>query len=730
MTRYLPALTIFLGSFLLFGVQPLLGRTLLPSFGGTAAVWTVCLAAYQTLLLAGYFYAHVVSSRPRSVQRALHTGLLALAVLWTAAFAFFRPELKAHIGNSSMPALEVLFCVMVFAGLPYVLLSAGSTLVQAWLSKAEDGGRRPEDGHAQPAGTVQSSVLGSRSSDSRSIYRLYAVSNLGSFCGLLAYPFLLEPYLSLTAQWWGFAACLAAYAALLSVVARQPDAPSSDLRPPPSDLRPPSSPSSALCPPSSPSSSWLWFALPCLSVFLLNAVTAHLTMDVMALPLLWVALLGAFLLSYVIGFSGVAERHLGVWCVGAAGFAAAAAWGADKGGSLPHFAINLVAGGGLCLVGGVFLHGLLYRIRPESSRLTRYYLNGAAGGAAGGLMASLVAPLVFTGVTEYPVAIVLVTVAAAAYAATEWRTGSRRMAWVCAAGVAVAAGMLVWGAVVEADTKGRTIICQRRGFYGVVTVTEMPASAMGGSSKGVVREFIHGGTVHGMQALIPGKERMTTTYYTDTGGGFAVVNHPAYKAGRPIRVGLVGSGIGVMLGYCRTNDFYRCFEISPEVAAVARDPKLFTFYSGAPGKVEMVLGDARKALEAEAAKGEELYDVLVIDAFTGDNQPYHIFTREAFALYFSRLKRDGLLAVNISNWHLELMPFAKAVSGAFDCSALGLSADKDLERLTFGSLYAVYGREPCDLTFPKGLHIVDFNSVPDVALPTDEKGSFTRYVTW
>ena len=184
MKRHLPVITIFLGSFLLFGVQPLLGRTLLPSFGGTAAVWTVCLAAFQTLLLAGYFYAHLIHRRTLRAQRSAHTLLLALAVVWTAAFAFYRPMIREQIGNSGMPALEVLFCVLVIAGLPYVLLSAGSTLVQAWLAK---------------------------SSESRGVYRLYAVSNLGSFCGLLAYPLLFEPHVSLTRS-GGLPAGLAVYA--------------------------------------------------------------------------------------------------------------------------------------------------------------------------------------------------------------------------------------------------------------------------------------------------------------------------------------------------------------------------------------------------------------------------------------------------------------------------------------------------------------------------------------
>ena len=189
----LPNLCVFFGSFLLFVVQPMLGRTLLPSFGGSAAVWTVCLASFQTLLLAGYLYAHFLSKRSRRTQAVLHVLLLILAVLWSAGFAWLRPSLQPVLGNSAIPSLEVLFCVFVFTGLPYVLLASGSTLVQSWLAQT----------------------------GSRSVYRLYAISNLGSFCGLLAYPFVLEPFVSVSAQWWGFAAGLLAYAGFMGSVAKR-----------------------------------------------------------------------------------------------------------------------------------------------------------------------------------------------------------------------------------------------------------------------------------------------------------------------------------------------------------------------------------------------------------------------------------------------------------------------------------------------------------------------------
>jgi len=734
----LPALTIFLGSFLIFGVQPMLGRTLLPAFGGTAAVWVVCLASFQILLLAGYWYAHCVTGDQRSEVRGrnwgiVHIALLALAVVWVVGFAMVRPWLLAHIGGGAYPALEVLLCVVAFVGLPYVLLSANSTLIQAWIAR-EVGDRREEGGGKSD---------GSDRSDKSDVYRLYAVSNAGSLLGLLCYPFLVEPFLSLNAQWYGFAACLAVYAGLLawlakqvgsrreeggegdqsSVISDQVNARCSDSGNHSTNVESVSGTSVFA---SRNKAMLLWLALPATSCFLLNAVTTHLTLDVMPLPLLWVVVLALFLLSYMIGFSSYSEKIQSLLAI-----------------------LTGVAFVGVCFVRGVkpstlsfvwlvstyclfllaactFLHSWLYRSRPAPQKLTRFYLFGAVGGAMGGVLASLVAPMIFKTVAEYPLALAALTVLLCAEAYLQ----IKRRGLGVAVGVVTLICVVVGGAFFFRGLarEKRAVIYRGRGFFGTVQLLETKAKAKGQS--GYVREYVHGTTIHGVQALFPGKDRMATAYFTPNAVGYAVVGHPKFQAGEPMRVNLVGLGIGVMLSYARTNDYYQAYEISKEVLNVATNPAYFTFVSGSPAKTDVVLGDARKGLENELAQGSEKYDVIVLDAFTGDNIPYHLSTVEAFELYFKLLKPDGILVVNISNWHLNLEPFMKSIGEHFNLPLVVFETPQNLGALAFATKCAFFCRKPEDMeALPAKVRIVDLSRVkPMRQLPTDEKGSFIELI--
>lgn len=698
--------TIFLGSFLLFLVQPMVGRTLLPAFGGTAAVWVVCLCAFQTLLLAGYLHAHYVGAAPGR-RRGVHLMLVAISAVWAFCACRAWGWLGAGAAGAAVGGAapwRALLSVVALCGVPYVALSANSSLVQSLAADAGAG---------------------------RGAYRLYSVSNIGSLCGLLAYPAIMEPFVAVGAQWRMFGAGVALYAFLLAVLVRRApaltrDGPSggAESRRATDLLR---NDSVAQDSPAPVRSGGLAAAvlLPALSTFLLDALTTHVTLDVMPMPMMWCLLLGIFLASYIVGFSGWAERN--VRNLGLAAMASVLVLCAMIGeqarkpfGSISQMAI--VAAHCIFLAAGcTFIHAWLYSSRPGERGLTRFYLLGATGGAVGGIAASLVAPMVFDKVTEWPIALTATALATVGWFAFR----ARRCALAAVAAVAMgAASLWLWSRGIGVQQKPS--VYRARGFYGTIDVLE--SKARNGSGEGFVREFSHGTTVHGVQALLPGAERMPTAYYVPQACGWAVTAHPKYRSGQPMRVSLVGMGVGVMFCYGREGDYYRAYEISPDVVRVATNTNLFTFVSGCPANVDIVQMDARKGLEDEKARGVEPYDVIVVDAFTGDNIPYHLSTMEAFRLYFSMLKPDGVLCVNISNWHLGLEPFMRALGEAFDVPLLGLRSDNDFAHLAFAAKTAFFCRQPQNLAPPPigpNCHIIDFNQLPAMSsLPTDEKGSF------
>ena len=688
MRKALSAATIFLGSFLLFGVQPMVGRTLLPYFGGTAAVWIVCLCAFQAMLPAGYLYAHVMASRRRT--GTLHVGLLLAAAALTVLVASKR-HLLTSLFSTGVPALDVLWCVTALAGLSYVFLSANVSLV-------------------------------SSSAEGRDVYRLYAVSNAGSLTGLLAYPFFVEPFLGVTTQWMAFAAGIAIYAVLMAMQLRIGKA-SAATGASMSDDNNKSPVSSAAT--SGMAASVLWVLLPASSCFLLNALTTHVTTDIMPLPLVWTMTLSLFLLSYIVGFSGIAERLVRIFACCAVVCGLSLVWlsGAHKvWGREINFKWILAACAGFLFFGCAFLHAWLYKVRPEASRLTRYYLYGAVGGGIGGLMSGLVFPMISNDIVEFPLA--LVTVAVLTLIAC------RKLRWqFLFVLVVVLAGTGIYVSYANAQSE-RPLVFAARGFFGSVKVTEAKARVKAG--EGVIREYVHGTTVHGIQALLPGRDRMPTTYYTPNGCGYAIAAHPKYRRGVPMRVCLVGLGLGVSYSYARTGDYYRGYEIADEVMGMATNTNLFTFISGCPAQHDEILDDARKGLEREQANGEEAYDVILVDAFSGDSQPYHISTREAFELYFNRLKPDGVLAVNISNRHLGLEPFMKTIGETFNVPLLGLECLDAFPLLQFSTKAAFFCRKPEGLSDPpEGTRMIDFRRFRIMKqLPTDEKGSFISLVRW
>ena len=670
----LPIVTIFTGSFLLFLVQPMFARLLLPAFGSSAAVWVTCLATYELLLVAGYGYG-TLFSRPARRRRlgAVHSALLLLSAVWFAVLAEHGPFL-AEVSNAWT---SVLLTVCVCIAVPYVLLSANATLVQS----------------AAPS--------------KKGAFWLYGVSNLGSFCGLLAFPLGLEPNWSVGAQLGAFAAGLVLYAVLVASLTQRRRKSGDE-----EDEARATGPGARASGPFAPIA---WLVIPAVSSALLTATTAFVCSDVSPLPLLWVVFLAIFLLSYAVGFNAYAEKALPLLAVCAAFALFPLAAFVQDACDFKYTTLDLlvkVKRSGLVSFAAVllFLHTWLYSLRPGKERLGRYYFFNAVGGAAGGLFAGIAAPQLFADLAEYRYAL--------------WAASLLVFVWAVKAAVPAVRAFLAE----KGKGKARLPVCPilailllfvfskisseafrasypgtvRRGrdFYGSLVVVD---GQKFGRSEG--RMLFNGRTHHGYQVATPSLDRLKpTTYYGDTGGGLAVSSWRKAHPGAPLRYACVGLGAGTMAVWAEPGDTFAFYEISPEDIRIARDPALFTFLSDCRGSVEIREGDGRKLLEAEDAAGAPGWDVLEIDAFSGDAIPLQLISDEAFDLFRRRLAPGGILSLHVSNWQFDLLPVMKR-----QMERLGLAAVATIGPES-GSRY---------LDETSWVHYAEVETVPDAVVPPD-----------
>ena len=634
------AAAVLLGAFLLFQVQPVISKTILPWFGGSPAVWTTCLLFFQLLLLAGYAFADWLTRWPQPRQQALiHLSLIGLALLTLPITPgeFWKPA------DGSYPAGRILLLLTAKIGLPYFLLASTSPLMQVWFARVY-----PD----------------------RSPYRLYALSNAGSLGALLTYPLLVEPALTTRTQGivWSalfvlFAACCGWLTIRLWRAGPLPTLPTTDSAAP--------QPDGGDKPTWRQRAAWLWW--PALSCVLLMAVTNHLCQDLAVVPLLWIAPLSVYLLSFIICFDREAWYHR-------RGFALAAALAvlvlsylplagyferfyAQMGISLhmthltKHVAVEavvfLVALFLLCMV----CHGELVRRRPQAGQLTSFYLSVAAGGALGGAFVAVICPLVFASYVELNAALLLGFLVALALLVGEVRTHRAlsspvlRFSAILAGWLATA--VVTWGQFERWDAERG--IARARNFYGVLSVRERFAD----DPKHHGRILFHGNTVHGYQLLAEDDKDTPTSYYSTNGGVGLTLQH--FRPEAPIRVGAVGLGAGTIAAYGRPGDLYRFYEINPLVVDMAH--RYFTFLDDSEATIEIVLGDARLSLERQPP---QQYDVLVLDAFSGDTIPVHLLTREAMEIYLRQIAADGVIAIHISNRHVNLIPVVLELAGHFD----------------------------------------------------------------
>ena len=691
----------------------MVARTLLPHFGGTSAVWLSCLGTFQVLLLVGYWYAHWVcrkkgnrAGREKDVNQSdsawsarlniffIHLALLAVAAGWMGLVACSGGRIAGAIsGLCGVPAVEVLLAVLVLVGVACVLLSANASLVQ---------------------------VLAGGD------YRLYAVSNLGSFSGLFAYPLVLEPFLAVDMQ-WAFLACgMVVYAGLLWRCGKSGTANAErgiltqsgrGLE----EQRDCGDGEGLGCIERvDHSCQQLWLLLPALGCFLLNAATAQLTVNIAPLPLVWAVLLGIYLLTWTVGFTKWGERMGPVWaalaCVALVAVVLVHRPNETTGASLGR---EFAAGVAVLFFGCCALHAKLCAVRPSGAMLTRYNLMIAIGGALGGLLSGIAAPLVFDSILEWPIALVALAAWFGWYA-MRLGGGRDRAATIIWMVVGVFA-MMVWS-MVRADRAGD--MARGRSFYGPWRVYERDISTADGRKHYPILFFRHGGTTHGFEPEKEADRGIATGYYAPENGGLAFSLHAGYAAGRPVRAALVGMGVGTMAWYGRKGDVFRFYEICPQVAEMAAKGRWFDFVRNSKAEVEVKVGDARPALEAELAAGEEKWDILVVDAYSGDSIPIHLMTQEAFRLYRDRLAPGGLLALHISNWHTDLVPLAKAAA-----KCLGMECKVVCARggvFSMEATWALLTEKPVEL--PPETQVVDLEEVRDAEVPTDAKGSLLGFV--
>jgi spermidine synthase len=647
------AVAVFASAGLVFLVEPMVARMVLPRLGGASSVWNTSLAFFQAALLAGYAYAHLLQRiRPLRAQMGVHLAVLALAALALPL------RISSVLGPPSLdqPALWLLGVLTVSVGAPFAVLSATAPLLQAWyarLSRSEQGAQDP--------------------------YVLYAASNLGSLIALVAYPVLVEPLLRLHVQTVAWSLGYGLFAALAVMLAWIAGRGGGGGEAPPAVEVPPA-------PPVTWSRRLVWIGLSAATSSLLLGVTAHITQDVASAPFLWVIPLALYLLSFVIAFQARPLIPPGWALYLQAGFVpfAAALYSLLQAPWLEQLAANL----GAFFFTALVCHQALSARRPDPARLTDFYLSMALGGVIGGAFNAFAAPLLFNAVWEYPIVLGL------ACLARPWgrgRLGHWSVGLVACAAIVIA--VLFSPRVVSASLVmmlltvggGAAFLLRRRGliyalvvlglglasydqlfkgqretyrsFFGVVQLIRAPAPVFG-----AVKLMVNGSTLHGAQAEAASQRCIPTTYYGQgTPIGQVLL---AEQAMRPaLRIGAVGLGAGTVAAYTRSADTLRFFEIDPLVVRLAFDRRKLSFIRGcAKGAVSVTLGDARLSLNQVP---DAAYDVLLVDAFSSDSVPTHLLTVEAIRTYLRVIRPDGVVILHLSNRNLELEgPAAASVRAA------------------------------------------------------------------
>lgn len=649
------AATIFLSAFLLFQVQPLLGKYILPWFGGSPAVWTTCMLVFQVLLFAGYAYAHVTTQylSPRH-QGYLHVLLLMIALMTLP----ITPDSSWKPTNSDWPALKIILLTMSSVGLPYFILSSTGPLVQGWFSRTHQG---------------------------QSPYRLYSLSNVGSLLALVSYPFLVETSFSTATQSVLWSLLFAMFALLCSASAiamwKRSSVIGSSFKVSDEFVKV-HRPTWGL--------TGIWFGLAMTPSVMLLATTNQVCLDVAVIPFLWVLPLALYLLTFILCFdsdrwysrrpyaTASAILLFGAMLLSSKVFAASL---------VVQVAVYFSAMFCCCMV----CHGELVSLKPHPRYLTFYFLTISAGGAAGGLFVGLLAPLLFVSYYELQTGIVAF---AMLYMCLRCREDKFELPLPCWAQPLFVPLAMV-GAVALISQFGRHAagsVAVSRNFYGVLKVEQRPNRL---PEQSLIR-LAHGHIEHGSQFVSPEKRRVPTAYYSEAAGVGQLMR--TLRPDQPRHVGIVGLGVGTLASYGRPGDRFRLYEINPDVITMAKEH--FSFLKDCPADQTLVTGDARLALEFEQS---QQFDILVLDAFSGDAIPVHLLTKEAMQTYLAHLKPDGVLACHISNLHFDLRPVVFGLADELGlCCQIRIS-DANPETASFKAVWALLARNPDTLNNSVGL---------------------------
>ena len=650
------SVSIFLSAFLLFQIQPMIGKVILPWFGGTPAVWSTVMLFFQILLTGGYAYAYWLIGRAKK-QTVIHIALIVFAVILLVSLSFvwtspITPNPSWKPENVGTPIFDIFKLLIVSVGLPYFILASNGPLMQAWFSRI----------HV-----------------ARSYARLYSISNIGSLLGLLAYPVLVEPNLSLRYQGWMWSVGFILFGLLAIGVAIQNGRavlPSVRI---PDTVQKTDHPAPALLS--------LWIVLSGTASLFLLSVTNQISQEVAVIPFLWVLPLAIYLLSFILTFSGERGYNRKFYSLLFILTTALALFVMLNATAL-HVYWQILAYCSLLFAACMLCHGELYLLRPAAEHLTTFYVMVSIGGAMGGIFVSLVAPLIFNGYWEFFVGLAM-TIAVVLTILRGNRSVNERSRFVFFVFSLVTVMLVLVGSFFSDE------LVSERNFYGVIRVR---ADLVGEPSRPAYL-MAHGITVHGLQFIDEDRDLPTTYYVQQGGAGLAILNHPRY--GQGLRVGMLGVGTGTLAYYGRVGDVYRLYEINSVVTDLAEGRGgYFSFVKDSQADVTMVLGDARISLERELAEnGSQNFDVLVLDTFSSDSIPVHLVTKEAFALYLEHLALDGIIAAHITNLHLDLQPVFWQIANEYDLGMVRIEYEGD-DNGGYASHWILLARDPALLASP------------------------------